>query len=190
MNITVTDVSGVNVTFHELDYGPIRNASIGGILNLESGTLNGTPNYGLPLTVFLAANLSASDPIYVGNAYYLNETVPADYLGQQLETNYLTASRNYTNRPFYGYNANRTEKVQCYWERKTGILLDFLVEVRTNRSDGSGGILMAQVQARILILSAVPSPPLIPEFPSILVLSLFMVAELAAVIVYKKKKRS
>ena len=95
---------------------------------------------------------------------------------------------NQTNFFQYGYLFNMTATLQLYWERKTGIMLDMHSEEDTSRPDGAGGVLIAHFQGRILLLSAVPSPPVIPEFPTFLILPLFMVAALLAVIVYKRKR--
>ena len=187
-NVTVLNVSGVNVTFHTLFYNATTNQTNTFILDIENCLQNGSSTPVFP-SFFLAANLSEGDPIYVGAAYYLNQTVVADYLGEQLETNHMVLTHNQTNANVYGYVANTTQTMQCYWERRTGILLDFRQEGEANRSDGMGGVLVTHFQWRILGLVAIPSPPVIPEFPSILILPIFMIATLLAVTIYKKRAR-
>ena len=185
-NVTVLSVSGVNVTFQQVFYNATTNQSYATIQNVENGQANGSMSM-FPI-FFFAADLSAGDPIFIGSgAPPINETINANYLGQQLETNHLMISINKTNTYQYGYLTNYTVTAQGYWERKTGIMLDYNLEMDYSRPDGVGGVLIAHVQTRVLILSAAPLPPVIPEFPSFLILPLFMMATLLAAIVYRKK---
>jgi hypothetical protein len=186
-NITVLDVSGVNVTLHTIFYNATTNQTSTMILNIETGLQNGSiatfPNF------LISANLSINDPIYVGSEYHINQTVIADYLGEQLETNYLIIGHNQTNTYVYGYLANATQTIHCYWERRTGILLDYLKEANVTRPYDGGGVLVTNIQWRALALIAIPSlPPVIPEFPSFLILPIFMIATLLAAVIYTKKK--
>jgi len=152
-NVTVLSVSGVNVTYQTVFYNVTTKTSRTDTLNIESGLINGSSTV-FP-GPFLAANLSAGDPIYTALPYYLNETVTADYLGLHLETDHLILSENQTNSNAYGYILNTTQTQHCYWERKTGIWLDWFVEGNTSRPDGAGGVLVTHIQYRVLILSAI-----------------------------------
>jgi len=152
-NVTVLSVSGVNVTYQTVFYNATTKTSRTDTLNIESGLINGSSTV-FP-GPFLAANLSAGDPIYTALPYYLNETVTADYLGLHLETDHLILSENQTNSNAYGYIFNTTQTQHCYWERKTGIWLDWFVEGNTSRPDGAGGVLVTYIQYRVLILSAI-----------------------------------
>ncbi len=188
-NVTVLSVSGVNVTFQQVFYDATTNRSYVIVQNVENGQVYGSMSSAFPI-VFIAADLSAGDPVYIGSggAPPINETVPADYLGQQLETNHLMMVANQTNVYQYGYLTNLTMAGQVCWERKTGIMLDYHFEGDLNRSDGVGGVLMTHVLTRVLILSAMPPPPVIPEFPSLLILPMFMSAASCAAIACRKKR--
>lgn len=187
INFTVLSVSGVNVTARMVGYNATSNQAARFVFNIENGKANGSNMWPI---FFIAANLSAGDPIYVGsNGISINETVTADYLGEQLETNHLTRSENQTNTSLYGYLTNVTGTEQEYWERKIGITLEYNKEVSTNRPDGVGGVLVAHFHERILILSAIPPPPSVPEFASLLILPLFMIATLIVAKLYKRKQR-
>ena len=185
-NVTVLDVSGVNVTFQMVFYNATNNEESTEIFNVETGLVNGS---GGGLMLFIAANLSAGNPVYIGGsgAPLINETVTATYLGQQLETNHVNVSSNQTNVNQYGYVTNFTMTGQLYWERKTGIMLDYHVEGDIYRPDGVGGVLITHVYLRMLILSAVPPPPAIPEFASFLILPIFIATTAFAIIAHKKK---
>jgi len=190
-NVTVLAVSGVNVTLQCAAYNlttVLGNATL--CLDVENGhdqIVYG--NFHLPFPVLLVANLSAGDPIYTaeyaGYFLILNDTIYANYLGYQLETNHLVYSPTPNSAYGYGYpGLNSTGTVQAYWERKTGIMLEILSNIEYRR-EGPGGVLMTHHVARILISSAVPP---IPEFPSFLILPLFIIATLPAVIVFRRKR--
>ena len=104
LNITVLDVSGVNVTSQQVFYNEtaIRgNSTV--VLNIETAqvqVVNGPGTYYIFAT---AANLNASDLVYLCDSMTINETVISnDYLGMQLLTNYLILDVNFTNIYQYG----------------------------------------------------------------------------------------
>jgi hypothetical protein len=186
-NVTVLSVLDVNVTFQQAFYNATTRQSYIIRQNIEDGELNYSVSL-FPIS-FLAANLSAGDPTYTGTGKpYLNETVSAYYLGQQLETNHLMTGHNETNTYSYGYLVNSTLTAKVYWERRTGIMLYYHIEQDLSRPDGAGGVLTTHWLFRELILSAVPPPPVIPEFPSLLLLTLFMLTTLPAVIAFRKRR--
>jgi hypothetical protein len=185
LNHTVLSVSGVNVTFQQIYYNSTASRLFTWIQDIENGQVNGSAN----VPFFVAANLSAGDPFYIGAGISINETVAAVYLGQQLETNHMIVRTNVTNMGFYGYMVNCTLAGHLYWERKTGIMLDYDIEQDSSRPDGAVGVLTAHWHIRILILSAVPPPPVIPEFPSLLALPMFMSTTLLAMVFYRRKHK-
>jgi len=189
-NVTVLSVLDVSVTFQLAFYNETINQSATVLQNIETGQAN----YSMVefLFAFYAANLSAGDPITAGygNPPSVNETVIADYLGQQFETNHLNISYSQTEGYVYDCLVNYTYSVQSYWERKTGIILDYLIVQDCSRSDGAGGVLITRFEKRILLLSAAPSPPVISEFPPSIVLALFMATTLLAITGYKKRTRA
>ncbi len=188
-NVTVVSVSGANVTFQQVLYNATTTQPETIIYDVENGQGNGSVSWYSVL--FFAADLSAGDLIYIrSEVVVVNETVAADYLGQQLETNHLTGSVNYTNIDYYGYMVNATYTGHLFLERKTGIMLDYHVVQDISRPDGAGGVLTTNWVLRELILSAIPPPPVIPELPSSAVLASFVVVTLLAVIAYKRRTRA
>lgn len=189
-NITVLSVLNTNVTLQTVSYNATTSQSAAIIQNVETGQANSSTS---PLLIaFIAANLSAGDPTYVnpmGAPPSINETVIADYLGMPLETNHLMIGHSETNTYLYGYLVNTTLTAQVYWERRTGIMLDYHIEQDLIRPDGVGGVLTAHLLFRELILSVIPPLPDVPEFPSLLILPLFLTVTLLAVTIRKRKQR-
>jgi hypothetical protein len=191
INLTVLSISGVNITCQYDLFNGTTTQSNTEIFNVETGyQANGSYT---AYRYLIAANLSAGDPIYVGwgDPFYINETMLAvDYLDLQLETDHAKRSFNETNWADYvsGYIVNITVTMQGYWERRTGMMLDYHIEYNSSRSDDADGVLATHLVRRWLILSALPSPPVIPEFPSFLFLPLFIIATLLSVIIYKRKR--
>lgn len=185
-NITVLSVSGSNVTFHQSTYNGTSSQENTYVFNVETGDFNSTS--GGPLYFIIAANLNANDPIYLSQrfeSWRINETIITnDYLGLSLETNYMHINNSYTNRDFQGITVNETDIFDLYWHRSTGIYLDQHLNGYTSRSDGAGNVLQAHLVQWLLILS---TTPIIPEFPSVFILPLFMIAALLAVMIYRRK---
>jgi hypothetical protein len=192
-NVTVLSVLNTNVTFQTVFYNVTTNQSAAITQNIETGVSNSSSAVSMLLIAFIAANLSAGDPVYLdlyGESPLINGTVIADYLDQPLETNYLAVSHNETNVYLYDYVVNSTLTGQVYWERKTGIMLDYHIEQDVTRSDGAGGVLTAHMMLRELILTAAPPPPAVPELSPPSFLTLFIAVTLLAVILYKRRAHS
>jgi hypothetical protein len=136
---------------------------------------------------FIAANLTAGDVIYTrDNNTRINETAVAGYLGQQLETNHLSVLTNHSSTSFIGlpYYFSATASEDYYWHRQSGMLLELKAEFHTSRVSGIDVFVGHFVLSAVAALSI---PPVIPEFPSFLILPLFMIATLLAVIVYRRE---
>jgi hypothetical protein len=183
-NETIISVSGANVTTQGVEYNATWSTSDVEIINVEYCTLNGTTSG--PALFLIAANLNASDALYVNSPYYVNDTVHVNYLNQQLEAVHLTFGNTETNIHYFGIVYNLTSTSNYYWERNTGVLLDASVEGNTSRSNGAGGVLTYSSKQETQILSATP-PLSIPEFPTILILPLFIAATLSATLAYRNK---
>lgn len=183
-NETITSVSGANVTTQSIEYNATWRFSGVEIINVEDCTVNGTTSG--PALFLIAANLNASDALYVNSPYYVNDTVPVNYLNQQFEAVHLTFGNTETNIHQFGYVYNITSTSNYYWERNTGILLYASVEGNTSRSNGTGGVLTYSSKHEAQILSATP-PLSIPELPTILILPLFIAATLSATLAYRNK---
>ena len=188
-NITVPSISGKNVTSQQVGY---NNTAILGnytsILDVETGSVTFiNSSGGFEIYFVVAANLGVNDSIYLSpqwESWRINETIMADYLGLQLETNHLRLTESAINNSYYGIVANVTWILNYYWDKSTGILLEEVLNATYSRSDGTGGVLVTYWDLQLLILSTYP---VIPEFPSLIILPLFMIATLLAVIVYRRK---
>jgi hypothetical protein len=122
-----------------------------------------------------APNLNASDYLYPsGNSQWkVNETVNRTYMTDTRETNHITETRTDLGSDYvYGY-------VSIFFDKKTGILVEaYLKYVYSQTPDQTFSRLVTIQESNVWA---------IPEFPSFLILPLFMIATLVAVIVYRKK---
>jgi len=181
MNVTVLSVVNSTVTYQEVTYN-----STGIVHDYTQDVDVETGSYSYEY-LFIAANLTAGDIVYTrDNNSWINETALASYLGQQLETNHLLSLVSHSDISFIGlaYYFSATISQDFYWHRQSGMLLEMKYEFNTTRVSGM------DVLVGHLVLSAVAAlsiPPVIPEFPSFLILSLFMIATLLAVKVHKRK---
>jgi len=183
INVTVLSVVNSTVTYQEVTYN-----STGIVHDYTQDVDVETGSYSYEY-LFIAANLTAGDIIYTrDNNTWINETALASYLGQQLETNNLSSFVNHTDISFIGlpYYFSASVSQNYYWHRQSGMLLEMKFEFSTNRASGN------DVLVGHLVLNAVAAlsiPPVIPEFPSFLILPLFFIATLLAVIVCKRKTK-
>jgi hypothetical protein len=184
MNVTVLSVVNSTVTYQEVTYN-----STGIVHDSTQDVDVETGSYSYEY-LFIAANLTAGDIIYTrDNNTWINETALASYLGQQLETNNLSSFVNHTDISFIGlpYYFSASVSQNYYWHRQSGMLLEMKFEFSTNRASGN------DVLVGHLVLNAVAAlsiPPVIPEFPSFLVLPSFMTVTLLAVLVFRRKHLS
>ncbi len=189
-NVTVVSVTNDSIIFQQVFY----NATTTQPVIIKQNVMNGSRNDSIlafPVS-FIAANLTEGDPIVLSSfiSSTINETAPASFLGQTLETNHHISPYNQSNVNVYGITINETLTLQIYWERKTGIMLEELIEGHTSRSDGTGGTLTTDLTLLILILSAEPQLPVIAEFDSPLILLSLMTAILLIITSVKKRRRS
>jgi hypothetical protein len=188
INIMVDAVSGNMITYEFTSYnGTIATNNATASINVEAGQDNpGNADF----LFFIAANLSVNDPIYTGNAYSsrrITETILTDYLDSQRETNHLSYQYNATNASGPGgIVANTTGQVDYYWDKTSGINVQFTDDINTSRSDNGGGVLVTHWRTEIPIRYAVPP---VPELSSQLILPIFMIVALVAVIASKSMKR-
>jgi len=183
INVTVLSVVNSTVTYQEVTYN-----STGTVYNYTRDVDVETGSYSYEY-LFIAANLTAGDIIYTrDNNTWVNETTIASYLGQQLETNHLSSFVNQSHSSFMGlpYEFSASVSQDFYWHRQSGMLLEMKYEFNTTRVSGMDVLVGHFVLSAVAALSI---PPVIPEFPSFLVLPLFMTATLSAVIIYRRKHR-
>jgi hypothetical protein len=138
-------------------------------VNIETGqSVNGNG-------LVIAPNLNANDVVYpLGNSSFtINETVTRTYPGGVRETDHFIA--NTTNLGEYAYVFD-----SVYFDKQTGVM----VEWYTERFPLSNPNEKTSLQWKIKDSNVWT----VPEFPSLLILPLFMIATLLAVIAYKKKR--
>jgi len=183
INVTVLSVVNTTVTYQEVTCN-----STGTVYNYTRDVDVETGSYSYEY-LFIAANLTAGDIVYTrDNNTWINETALANYLGQQLETNHLSSLVNQSHTSFMGlaYEFSASVSQDFYWHRQSGMLLEVRYEFNTTRVSGMDVLVGHFVLSAVAALSI---PPVIPEFPSFLILPLFMMVTLLAVAVYDARIR-
>jgi len=168
--LSVENVSGTTITFQSTRHfknGTERIES--GYLDIDTGD---TENMG---GAAISANLEANDTLYTGSTVKINETVVRTYLGGVRETNHLNVTLEESLTQYYYY---RTENF--YWDKPTGIVVEQYVEEIEQTEE-----YLTTYSASVRITES--SVWIIPEFPSFLLLPLFMIVTLLAVIIYRRK---
>lgn len=165
--VTVLEISGTNITFQQImRYANTTEDMWIGVVDVATGQGNGTGS-------FIAANLTQGDLIYTDPSpgafppgATINETVSREYLGETVEVNHLNITTSMkTPLP---ENATLTMFLNFYWYRATGMLAEMsMYQLEQPEVDPA-----TWTKLEIVI---------IPEFPSALILPLFMIATLAAV---------
>ena len=120
--IEATDISDTEVTFT-------------GTLHFKNDTeqvttgvkwdIAPTGSYGIIL-FFIGSNLKQHDKIYPISTYTINETVSRTYNGVPRENNHLNVSTSYVLTPPAVYDIYRLD---CYWDKATGILTEETLEM-------------------------------------------------------------
>jgi hypothetical protein len=160
----VLDVSGTNVTFQELYH--LRNGterSVVGGIDVASGNSNASSSYMICPYQVISANLSSGDPIFTDvpgfSQWKINTTKPRTYAGTLIETNIVNIS------------SPSSMWVTCF-AKDTGILTELEASFTTG------------YYVHLVIVES----PVFPEFPSLLILPIFMTITFLFVIVYKIKR--
>jgi len=115
--ITITAISGTNVTGQgSKHYWNGTETTMDGWVDVDTGEGN--------LSLFLiSANLTVGDSLYTpsqGVTWFINETVPRMYFsGVVRYTNHISLTSS---------SGNQTLVYSMYWDKSTGILVDFLME--------------------------------------------------------------
>jgi hypothetical protein len=183
LNVTVLSVVNATVTYREVQYN-----STGIVTSNYTRDTNVETGYNSYEYFFIAADLTAGDIVYTrDNNTWINETIVANYLDQRLETNHLSGHGNMSSISFTGFPhyLSATASLDYYWHRQSGMLLEMKYEFRTNRVSGMDVLVGHFVLSAVATLSI---PPVIPEFPSFIIVPLFMSTTLLAVIFFKKKQ--
>lgn len=192
LNISVRGISGTNVTSFQVFYNDTSTSNSAGIFDVETGDIYVTNSSTGFFAFAIAANLVANDLIYNSPDVTdrINETVmaygsPGVFLSTDArQVNHYVVDGSSANVNTSGIISNEAGKTEYYWDRSSGICLSSENDLNSTRPDGTGGILTLYEQHSATLQSVTP---LIPEFPSFVVLPAFMLATLLTVIVYKRR---
>jgi hypothetical protein len=128
--------------------------------------------------LFYPANLSANDTVYIfGEHYAITETVLRNYAGVERETNHLEielTGLNTSGLPEYA------EYYNVYFDKKTGVAVGLYMEQVNSDEELLNAFSLAIKESNVWV---------VPEFPSILAISILMIAVSAGLIIYKKLMR-
>jgi len=172
LRIAITDVYDpmvyLNITYH---FENETENNLDGYVNIETGqSVNGNG-------LIIAPNLNANDVVYPsGNSSFtINETVTRTYPGGERETDHFTTTL--TNLGDYAYDFE-----DVYFDRQTGVMVEWYTEQSPLSNPNEKTTLHWKIKDSNVWT--------VPEFPSVLILPLFMIATLLAVIAYKKTRAS
>jgi len=170
VEVRISIVSGSNVSTFVIVYYRNETLPIGGYSSVDVDT--GLDNGG-PFVAIIAGNLNAQDVIHPLGADYItiNETVIKVYESGSRETNRILIERTNATSGISG-------RFDRYFDRETGIL------VESHETTSSTNPQTTTTVSWIIRSSNVW---VIPEFPSALILPLFMIATMIVIIAYKKK---
>lgn len=169
--VTISEITGSMVTTLDawvFENGTQHNST--GLVNVETGYNSGG------FWPVVAANLGKDDLLHPSgqNGITVNETIIREYPSGARETNYFTLNYQGDDED-YGYY---TAEAYYYFDRATGMLVELY-----DKSE----FLSAKMEAAILWKIKESNVWVVPEFPSVLILPLFMIVTLLAAIAYKKK---
>jgi hypothetical protein len=170
--VIITGVSGADVLTQNIWHFTNGNETpTGGSVNVETGNSTGE------FWAIVASNLGVNDLLHPSgqDMITVNATVMRNYVGGERETNHLMLTYQGSD------NTNSVEYVDYYFDKQTGML----VELRDTTTYSNPTKTITRYwkikDSNVWV---------VPEFPSVLILPLFMIATLLAVIAYKKKGAS
>lgn len=143
-----------------------------GSINLDTGLSDGG------FVAIIAANLTAGSRVHpLGeDTVTINETVIKSYASGLRETNHIRIE-------YQNATAGFAESVDRYFDKQTGMLVeehDVSTETKTNPSSTTTAIISYNLQSTTVWI--------VPEFPSVLILPLFLIATLITVLFFKSKR--
>lgn len=175
--LRVEDVSGTNVTIQATTHFKNGTETFeGGYVNIDTGDGNMS-------LVVVSANLNANDALYTSGSYStwkINETIVRAYPNGARETNLLNVTYEHS------WTVNETQNynyftMNFYWDKSTGILVEDYYEM------------INQTGEYLTTWSALAGMTesdgwAVPEFPSLLILPLFMIVALVAIMTSRGRR--
>jgi hypothetical protein len=144
----------------------------------NTGSQNVESGYG---GTFVAANLNANDSLY-SSGYYsnwiINDTVVTLYPSGARQTNRVNITMTQGSPPGNYLSQNQRQ----YYDRETGAMVEIAIGYFNHT-----GIYATQYSLRAALVNT-NRWLAVPEYPSFVILPLFMIATLLAVMVYKRKR--
>lgn len=129
--------------------------------------------------LFYPANLSTNDTVPIfGEHYPITETVLRNYAGVERETNHLVielAGLNTSSIPEYH------EYYDAYFDKKTGMAVGLHIEQVNSDEELLNAFALTIKESNVWV---------VPEFPSIIAISILMITVLAGSIIYKKTEHT
>jgi hypothetical protein len=167
IRVTVTDISGSQITTDvTTHYKNGTEVDTEGVCDIDTGaSTGGPPFFSANLNVYDTINPSASDP------YYVNATMVRDYTDGQRETNLLKFEETGEFQDVGEY----TRITEYYFDKDTGVLVEYYTEFSYTG--------LTSIQSSNLVSSSIWT---IPEFPTWIILPLFVIVALSAIAVKKK----
>jgi len=168
--VTISAVSGAEITTETVwHFTNGTETSSFGTINVETGISTGE------FWAIVAGNLGVNDRLHPSGQNYItvNETVMRDYLGGARETNHLILTLQDSDD-----TGDFIEHVDYYFDKQAGML------VQLNDAKVYSNPTMTITNFWKIKESNVW---VVPEFPSALILPLFVIITMIAVIAYKKK---
>jgi len=173
ITLTIQDVSGTNVT------GQFTIQYENGSERILNGSVDLTTGEGDIRNWIISANLIANNPLY--------ETEIDETINQTVSQSYPWGSRQ-TNQLLYSYNFSSGEDYSSlnlgfYWDQEIGILTELSLEAEMQQNgtliDGSVSLILTESNQQN-----------IPEFPTIILVLLFILVTLLAIIYEKYTSRN
>ena len=172
--VTVTNVVDANVAVHTIwRFKNGTRVEGDSEVDLETGIFTGG------FWAIFAPDLNTSDLIHPSgpDQITVNETITRNYLNDGRDTNYVITSiwqpdpSDPTSSTYY------TQKTEVYFDKQTGMLVELRDEATYNNPSRTVTIIWEITDSNVWT---------VPEFPSVLIMPLLMIATLLIVIAIKK----
>lgn len=186
INMTVASVSGNSLKVNAMSY---NSTYVSDSSTMQFNLVTGETVPAGGQRFFVPSNLGAGDGVsfaYPENqTLTLNETFWAKRFGVWMQTNHLSYNVVNVNANFTGVVANVSTFLNYYWEKGTGVLVDFNYTASSNRTV-NGDLLVVGEGVDLEILSV---DPMIPEFGSLFYLLLAVMGTVPLVYVSTRWER-
>ena len=173
MMISIVNVSGTNIAGQKTaHYKNGTEETSGGYVDIDTGDGENAT------TMIISADLGVNDILYTSgefSTWKINETVVRTYPGGVRDTNHLNMTFELSYMEFYQYMS-----MNYYWDKSTGMIVEMCVEEIHQTGDY---VTNASLGFRITESNLWT----VPEFPSFIILPLFMITTLLAIVVYRRK---